>query len=120
MRLHDACTLMYVDSAPRNTYHPAASAARVRDETRPMSNFCTPTRREFLGSLAAVSLFPPLNIEKPDLILHNAKFFTVDDLQPSAQAVAIANSRFLAVGSNSEIMNLAPPGVKKIDLCGKT
>jgi predicted amidohydrolase YtcJ len=85
-----------------------------------MSKFCAPTRREFLGSLAAVALLPPLDAEKPELILHNGNFFTVDDLQPNAQAVAISNGRFLAVGSNAEVLNLAAAGVKKIDLGGKT
>jgi len=85
-----------------------------------MSKFSTPSRREFLGSLAAVSLFPPLDTQKPDLILYNGNFFTVDDLQPSAQAVTISNGRFFAVGSNSEVLNLAAAGVKKIDLGGKT
>src|SRR5882724_6873653 len=79
----------------------------------------SPSRREFLGSAAAFSLFP-LEIEKPDLILHNANIFTVDARQPRAQAVAMANGRFLAVGSNSEVLNLAAPGIRKIDLAGKT
>jgi predicted amidohydrolase YtcJ len=77
------------------------------------------TRREFIGTLAAFSLFP-LESEKPDLILHNANIFTVDDAQPQAQAVAIANGRFLAVGSNSDVLNLTSPAVRKIDLGGKT
>jgi predicted amidohydrolase YtcJ len=85
-----------------------------------MSKFCTPTRREFLGSLAAVAMFPPLDNEKPELILHNGNFFTVDNLQPSAQAVAISDRRFLAIGSNSEVLNLASARVQKIDLGGKT
>ena len=80
-----------------------------------MSKFCTPTRREFLGSLAAVAIFPPLDSEKPELILYNGNFFTVDDRQPSAQAVAISDGRFLAIGSNSEVLNLASAGVKKIE-----
>ena len=79
----------------------------------------SPSRREFLSSVAAFSLFP-LEVEKPDLILHNANIFTVDATQARAQAVAIANGRFVAVGSNSEILNLAAPGIRKIDLGGKT
>jgi predicted amidohydrolase YtcJ len=77
------------------------------------------TRREFLGTLAAFSLFP-LESQKPDLILHNANIFTVDESQSYAQAVAIVNGRFLAVGSNSDVLNLGSPGVRKIDLGGKT
>src|SRR4029077_1105361 len=85
-----------------------------------MLKFRAPTRQELLGSPATISLFPPLDVEKPELILHNGNFFTVDDLQPSAQAVAISNGRFLTVGSNADVLNLAGPSVKKIDLAGKT
>lgn len=77
------------------------------------------TRREFLGSVTAFSMFP-LEIEKPDLILYNANIFTVDDLQPHAQAVAISHGHFLAVGSADDILHLATSATKKIDLSGKT
>ncbi len=77
------------------------------------------TRREFLGSLAAFSLFP-LEQEKPDLILYNGNILTVNATEPRAQAVAIARDRFLAVGSDADVLNLAAPASKKIDLGGKT
>jgi predicted amidohydrolase YtcJ len=44
----------------------------------------------------------------------------VNPHQPRAQAVAISNSRFLAIGSNDEILPLAAGNAKKIDLGGKT
>ena len=78
-----------------------------------------PSRREFLGSLAAFALFP-LEQEKPELILYNANILTMKGTEPHAQAVAIAGGRFLAVGSNSDVVNLAGPGVRKQDLSGKT
>lgn len=77
------------------------------------------TRREFLGTLAAFSLFP-LEQEKPDLVLYNANILTVNAKEPHAQAVAIVRGRFLAVGSDAEVLNLAGPGIRKIDLGGKT
>ena len=78
-----------------------------------------PSRREFLGSLAAFALFP-LEQEKPEVILYNANILTMKGTEPHAQAVAIAGGRFLAVGSNSDVVNLAGPGVRKLDLSGKT
>ncbi len=77
------------------------------------------TRREFLGSLAAFSLFP-FEEEKPDLILHNGNILTMDVRQPRAQAVAIARGRFLAVGSDADVLNVAGATTKKIDLGRKT
>ncbi len=77
------------------------------------------SRREFLGTLAAFSLFP-LEQEKPELILYNGNILTVNDREPRAQAVAIARGRFLAVGSDSDVLNLASAASKKIDLGRKT
>ena len=76
-------------------------------------------RREFLGALAAFSLFP-LEQEKPDVILYNGNILTVNDQQPHAEAVAVRRDRFLAVGSNSDVLNLSSAASKKIDLGGKT
>ena len=78
-----------------------------------------PTRREFLGSMAALTMFP-LEREHPELILHNGNIWTVNAAEPRAQAVALSRGRFLAVGSNSDVLNLAAPGVQKIDLGGNT
>src|SRR5271169_3951249 len=78
-----------------------------------------PTRREFLGSMAGFALLP-LEEEKPELILHNGSVWTVNAAEPRAEAVAISRGRFLAVGSNSDVLNLAGAGIRKIDLGGKT
>src|SRR5438132_13831485 len=77
------------------------------------------TRREFLGSMAAFSLFP-LEQEKPELILHNGHVVTMNPADPVAEAVAISRGRFFAVGKNADVINLAAPGVRKINLGGKT
>ena len=76
-------------------------------------------RREFLGTLAAFSLFP-LEQEKPDLILHNGHIVTMNPAEPFAEAMAITRGRFLAVGKNADVLNLAAAGVRKMDLGGKT
>jgi predicted amidohydrolase YtcJ len=80
------------------------------------------TRREFLygvGSVSAGLLFS-LKRTEPDLILYNANVWTVNQAQPTAQAVAVAGGRILATGSNEEVLAFAAGSAKKIDLGGKT
>src|SRR5262249_29384980 len=55
----------------------------------------------------------------PDLILHNGVFTTLDRARPAASAVAIRDGRFLQVGDAAEIMPLAGPATKVIDLRGR-
>ncbi|MGZ4733067.1 MAG: hypothetical protein ACXVZH_13090, partial [Terriglobales bacterium] len=38
-----------------------------------------------------------------DLLIYNAKIWTVDKSQPTAQAVAVLGDRIVAVGSNQEV-----------------
>jgi predicted amidohydrolase YtcJ len=77
------------------------------------------SRREFLAGLGALALFP-LDHSEPDVILYNASVWTVDSRQPRAQAIAISDGRFYAIGTNQEVLALAAGGAKKIDLGGKT
>ncbi len=58
-------------------------------------------------------------VEKADLVLYNARIFTVDTAQPWAEAVACANGRILAVGSNEEVLNLAGRATQRIDAGGR-
>ena len=78
-----------------------------------------PSRREFLGYLGASAL-APLGRTEPGLILSNAHILTMDARQPAAQAVAIADGRFLAVGAQDEILGLATGRTRRINLGGKT
>ena len=54
-----------------------------------------------------------------DLILHRGLFTTLARSQPTATAVAIRDGRFLAVGADSEVMALAGPKTKVVDLKGR-
>lgn len=54
------------------------------------------------------------------LIITNGKFHTVDRQAPTAQAVAIRDGKFLAVGSENEVMQHAGPETQVIDLHGHT
>jgi predicted amidohydrolase YtcJ len=55
-----------------------------------------------------------------DTIVINARVITVDRNRPSAEAFAIDNGRFIAVGSNAEILKLKTSSTKVIDLKGMT
>src|ERR1700681_562496 len=57
--------------------------------------------------------------EAPDLILHRGLFTTLDRSNPTASAVAIKDGRFTHVGHTAEIMPLAGPSTKIIDLKGR-
>ena len=56
----------------------------------------------------------------PDTILVNGHVITVDARFSIAQAIAIADGRFTAVGSDAAIRTLAGPATKTIDLHGQT
>lgn len=77
------------------------------------------SRRQFLGSLGAAAFAPLAGLE-PELVLYNANIWTVSDKLSRAQAVAIRDGRFMAVGSNDEILALATPLTRKLDLGWQT
>ncbi len=94
------------------------------------------TRREFVESgvtLAAVLGVGELPGRKgarpmasqqggsgPDMVLVNGRVFTVDDAQPRAEAFAVKNGRFMAVGSTADVRNLVAQGTQVIDAEGMT
>ena len=55
----------------------------------------------------------------PDMILHRGRFTTLDPARPSASAVAISGGRFTHVGNDHDIMALAGPRTRVIDLRGR-
>ncbi|MGO9254858.1 MAG: amidohydrolase [Bryobacteraceae bacterium] len=55
-----------------------------------------------------------------DLIVVNANVITVDKSKPQAEAFAVENGRFSAIGTNAEIRRLATRSTKVLDLKGKT
>jgi predicted amidohydrolase YtcJ len=54
-----------------------------------------------------------------DLIITNAKVWTVDTANPTAQAVAVLGDRMIAVGSNADVEALRSPATRVIDAGGK-
>src|SRR5580658_7938583 len=57
--------------------------------------------------------------DAPDLILHSGLFTTLDRSNPTANAVAIKNGVFTAVGRTEEIMPLADRSTRIINLQGQ-
>ena len=83
-------------------------------------------RREFLGMTAAgtVGLIgasfwtKAWAADTPDLVVYNAKVYTVDDSMPRAEAFAVLGGRFVAVGKNDEIRALAGRRTRTFDAKG--
>ncbi len=95
------------------------------------------SRREFMGLSAAATaglLSPSLlgaassssphgwadRAIDPDLVVINAKVYTMDTVTPRAEAFAVSNSRIVAVGTSSEIRSLSGRRTRVMDAKGMT
>jgi len=58
--------------------------------------------------------------EQADLVVHGGRIVTVDARFRIAEAMAVAGDRIVAVGANAEILRLAGPKTRRLDLAGKT
>ena len=69
----------------------------------------------------AVTLFiSAANNETADMIVFNATVMTVNDANPTAQAFAVKDGKFIAIGSSEEIKKYAGSNTQLIDAHGKT
>ncbi len=86
------------------------------------------SRKDFLGlgTMATAGLAAgcaPAGAERglaPDLVVVNGNVLTQDDASPTAEAFAIKDGRFVAVGSTDDVRNLAAAGTEVIDAAGAT
>ena len=70
-------------------------------------------------SFPFASLFSAVNAaEMADTVYTNGKIYTVNEVQPWAEAVAIKDGKFIAVGSSTDVAALIGDGAKVIDLMG--
>ena len=53
-----------------------------------------------------------------DLIIHNAHIWTVNLKQPEAEALAVLNGRFVAVGTEAQVMQWQGPHTRVVDAKG--
>ena len=100
----------------------------MADERRPdisLSARNHPMRRAIPLILATVSLLGGTSAlaatprPSADLLIVNARVYTVDAKRPWAQAVAVKGERIEAVGSSAELSRLKGPGTKVVDLHGR-
>ncbi len=63
---------------------------------------------------------PPEVLAYPNIIVYNGKVLTVDDAFTTAQAFAVRDRKFLAVGTNERIRAMAGPNTRQIDLKGRS
>lgn len=79
-----------------------------------------PNRRTFIaaGLGASACAFAGWDT-RPDSILHNGRILTMADREREVEAIAIAGSRVFAIGTSAEMLALAGPGARRVDLGGK-
>jgi predicted amidohydrolase YtcJ len=81
------------------------------------------TRREFMsltgGAFAGV-VAQTIGAQDPDVIVVNAKVYTMDTRAPRAEAFAVTNGRFTVVGSTADIKGLARKNTQTFDAKGMT
>ncbi|RYF93284.1 MAG: amidohydrolase, partial [Caulobacteraceae bacterium] len=84
-----------------------------------------PDRRAAILSLVAAALMAArgggfgMTSEYPDLVLHGARVRTLDRGNPDAEAVAVKDGLFTAVGAERDVLATAGPRTRIIDLGGR-
>ena len=73
-----------------------------------------------LAGHGVTQTLPPELIRYADLIFHNGKVLTADKNFTVAEAVAVRDGKILAVGSSAEMMRLAGPDTRRVDLRGRS
>ena len=74
-----------------------------------------------LPSTAALAAAAPADTQSaPDYVVLNARVLTIDNNMPQAEAFAVKGDRFVAVGTTSDIRNLASSRTEIIDAEGMT
>jgi predicted amidohydrolase YtcJ len=69
---------------------------------------------------AALVAAAQLAAQPADTVYHGGTILTIDDDQPTAEAVAVADGRILAVGPEETVLALAGDNTHRVDLGGRT
>ncbi len=70
--------------------------------------------------LSLIIMRSTADAQPPNLIVHNGKIATVDDKFTLVEAIAVRGERIVAVGTNADLLKLAGPATKLLDVGGKT
>lgn len=73
-----------------------------------------------LASVAPAAFGAAQSKVRADLLIQNARVYTMNEAKPTAQAVAILGNRILAVGSDEELDSLNTAGTRVVDAGGAT
>ncbi|MGH9312934.1 MAG: amidohydrolase, partial [Vicinamibacterales bacterium] len=80
------------------------------------------SRRAFLMSLGVAAATPLSAFQRnsPELVLHGGRLLTMNPAAPDAEAIALTGERIVAVGTSRDLLTLAGPRTRRIDLGGRT
>jgi predicted amidohydrolase YtcJ len=73
-----------------------------------------------LSASLGVAARQPATSGPPDLIVHNAVVYTMADGQPAAEAFAVRDGRFVAVGASAHVLQSRGPSTRLLDAAGLT
>jgi predicted amidohydrolase YtcJ len=73
-----------------------------------------------LSASLGVAARQPATSGPPDLIVHNAVVYTMADGQPAAEAFAVRDGRFVAVGASAHVLRSRGPSTRLLDAAGLT
>src|SRR6267142_2599712 len=73
-----------------------------------------------LAFITALTLSPQKNTNTAELVFKNGNIYTVNERQPTAEAIAVKGDRIIFVGSNRDAQKYVGETTRVIDLNGKT
>jgi len=82
--------------------------------------FCSSIRNLLILALATIAVSGCTSKKNPTKVFVNGTVLTMNDAQPTAEAVAVRDGKILAVGTRADVEKAAGSGAEVVDLNGKT
>ena len=99
------------------TFHPMLRACRARTLSGSAALLVIALFAERADAQRSTQTRP--GTQRADLVVVNARIYTVDNARPMASALAVRNGRVIFVGSDSEARLLAGSATRLVDLRGR-